>query len=97
MNQEQQKIFESLREKIKKIISMYENEKDVNNKLISEKEDLLTKLIEREEEYKELLKKYELLKLAKSFAGGEGGAHDAKIKINRMVREIDKCIALASK
>jgi hypothetical protein len=97
MNAEQQKIFDSLREKIKKIISVYESEKEENNKLISEKEELVTKLIEREEEYKSLLKKYELLKLAKSFAGGDGGAHDAKIKINRMVREIDKCIALASK
>ena len=97
MNAEQQEIFDSLRDKLKKIISIYEKEKEENNKLISEKEELLTKLIGEEEEYKNLQKKYELLKLAKSFAGGDGGAHDAKIKINRMVREIDKCIALANK
>jgi len=97
MNAEQQQIFESLRGKIKKLISIYESEKEENNKLISEKEELLTKLIEAEEENKNLLKKYELLKLAKSFSGGEGGVHDAKIKINRIVREIDKCIALANK
>lgn len=97
MNAEQQKIFNSLRDKIKKLISAYENEKEENNRLISEKEELVTKIVEAEEQYKSLQKNYELLKLAKSFSGGDGGAHDAKIKINRIIREIDKCISLANK
>ena len=32
--------------------------------------------------------------MAKTIAASSEDAHDAKIKINRLVREIDKCISL---
>jgi hypothetical protein len=37
------------------------------------------------------------LKLAKSFLATDENSHDARIKINRIVREIDSCIALINK
>ena len=97
MEAQHQEIINSLRDKIKTIISLYEKEKEENNKLIKEKNDLVESLEVTEERYLQLQKKHELLKLAKSFTGSEGSAHDAKIKINRIVREIDKCISLANK
>ena len=45
----------------------------------------------------DLSKKVEDLKFAKSLAGGSEDSHEAKIKINRLVREIDKCISLLNK
>ncbi len=45
----------------------------------------------------DLSKKNEDLKFAKSLAGVDDGSHEAKIKINRLVREIDKCISLLNK
>ena len=45
----------------------------------------------------ELVKKQEDLKFAKSLLGVDEDSHEAKIKINRIVREIDKCIALLNK
>ena len=45
----------------------------------------------------ELVKKEEDLKFAKSLLGAVDDSHEAKIKINRLVREIDKCIALLNK
>ena len=45
----------------------------------------------------ELVKKQEELKFAKSLLGADEDPHEAKIKINRIVREIDKCIALLNK
>jgi len=45
----------------------------------------------------DLSKKVEDLKFAKSLAGGNEDSHEAKIKINRLVREIDKCISLLNK
>lgn len=45
----------------------------------------------------ELVKKMEDLKFAKSLLGGDENSHEAKIKINRLVREIDKCIALLNR
>jgi hypothetical protein len=37
------------------------------------------------------------LKLAKAIALTDDTSHDAKIKVNRIVREIDKCIALLNR
>ena len=45
----------------------------------------------------ELIKKQEELKFAKSLLGADEDPHEAKLKINRIVREIDKCIALLNK
>lgn len=45
----------------------------------------------------DLTKKVEDLKFAKSLAGANEDSHEAKIKINRLVREIDKCISLLNK
>lgn len=45
----------------------------------------------------DLSKKVEDLKFAMSLAGTGGDTHEAKIKINRLVREIDKCISLLNK
>ena len=45
----------------------------------------------------ELVKKHEMLKFAKSLIGASEDSHDSKIKINKIVREIDQCIALLNK
>jgi hypothetical protein len=45
----------------------------------------------------DLAKKVEDLKFAKTLAGANEDSHEAKIKINRLVREIDKCISLLNK
>ena len=45
----------------------------------------------------DLTRKFEDLKFAKSLAGVNEDSHEAKIKINRLVREIDKCISLLNK
>ncbi len=45
----------------------------------------------------DLSKRVEDLKFAKSLVGGNEDSHEAKIKINRLVREIDKCISLLNK
>ena len=42
---------------------------------------------------KELSEKNKVLKLAKSLSGKQGKSTDIKLKINELIREIDKCIA----
>ncbi|MFT5600750.1 MAG: chromosome segregation ATPase [Flavobacteriales bacterium] len=52
----------------------------------------------KEVELEELNQKYKVLKMAKSLEGGEvENNKDIKLKINEMVREIDKCIGLLNK
>jgi len=94
MTNDQNKIFEQLRLKTLNIISSLKHsqktlkEKDVEIKELKENIKLL------KEENKTLIDKYNTLKTAKSLVGDNDDSHDAKIRINKMVREIDKCIAL---
>jgi hypothetical protein len=48
-------------------------------------------------EKEDLDHRYNTLKLAKSLTGDGKDSQDAKLKINRIVREIDKCIALLNR
>lgn len=45
-------------------------------------------------EYDALSRRYENLKVAKALAGGDPDNQAAKQKINTIIREVDKCIAL---
>ncbi|MCE1198935.1 MAG: hypothetical protein LWW85_08195 [Marinilabiliales bacterium] len=76
----------------------------LHQKLKAERQQLREERVRLEEQInlltlsnQELTKKFEDLKFARSLAGAEDSSHDAKIKINRLVREIDKCISLLNK
>ncbi|MBN1158109.1 MAG: hypothetical protein JXA61_01910 [Bacteroidales bacterium] len=91
-------IFSSLRYKIKTIVSMYEEQKIVNRELHSENKGLNEKLSELENKLKETERDFENLKMAKVLSTvSEGDIHDTKLQVNRIVREIDKCIALLNR
>ncbi len=77
-------------ELINKLISLREE----NRNLKSRNEALETQLQTSEMERKELEKKYDRLKLSGALIGEGEDAIEAKRKINELMREIDKCIAL---
>jgi hypothetical protein len=87
----------SLKEKIKTIITLYEESKKINKQLTQEKQNLTKEVEEKNTELNDLKIKYETLKLAKTIAASSNDSHEAKIKVNKIVREIDKCIALLNK
>ena len=67
---------------------------NLNNEITN----LSNQLKSKESQIEELEQKYKIMKLAKSLEGGEQENNkDLKLKINEMVREIDKCIALLNK
>ncbi len=94
MDQRQEDIIKSLRFRIEKLISLYEAEKSKNSVLQENNTILQRQLFEKDNEIEELQVKYNNLRLAKTLTGDGDDSHEAKIKINRIVREIDKCIAL---
>ena len=97
MKADQIEIVGTLRSRIKDIIKLYESEKSEKLRILDEKEKLVGRLQKQEKLINELEHKYNTLKVAKSLlAGGENG-NDARLKVNRMVREIDKCIALLNR
>jgi len=97
MNADQAEIFGSLRGRVKEIINKLENEKSNVSKLKKDYDELKKKSDQKINEYKALEQKYNNLKLAKVLVSETEESHDAKIKVNKIVREIDKCIALLNR
>lgn len=83
-----------LNRKIDELIKSYKTLKEQNSDLKARAEALERELEEREAALKELEKKYDRIKLTGALIGEGGNATEAKRKINDLVREIDKCIAL---
>lgn len=86
-----------LRDKIKRIIHLFEASKEKNRLLEQKNLNLEKELKELKQEKETLTIQYNNLKLAKNLEVSLDSSHDAKLKVNKMVREIDKCIALLNK
>ncbi len=97
MEIEQKDIVSTLKDKVKKLLSLYNDLKVKNTELKKQTEEYKTQIKNKEAELDFLKNKYNKLKLAKSLLASTGDSHDAKIKINGIVREIDKCIALLNR
>ena len=93
---EQNKQIDELKNKIGRLIDLYENSKQTVTQLQQENKKLKKQINQKDTELAGLKEKYSRLELAKSIASSET-THDAKIKINRIVREIDNCISLLNK
>jgi hypothetical protein len=89
--------FEQLESRIQQLIGMYEKERSVKEKFSKEKSELKEQLRLGLERVKVLEEKYNKLKISKALIASSEDVHDAKLKVNRMVREIDKCIALLNR
>lgn len=97
MESNYEEIIKELREKIEKLINLYEKERVKNVDISLKNDSLLNELKQKEQDLQTVQTKYDNLRLAKTVSASSNDSHDAKIKINRIVREIDKCIALLNK
>jgi hypothetical protein len=93
----QENNFDILKSKVKRIVDLYEKEKEKNSLLIKEKQELTDSYRITEQKLKDINTKYNKLKLAKIIVASSNDLHDAKLKVNRMMREIDRCIALLNR
>ncbi len=97
MDREPNEVLDNLKGQITELISLYQKSKQEKESLIHEKLELMEKIEILKGEREELNHQYNTLKLAKTFAANSGDSQEAKVKINRIVREIDKCIALLNR
>lgn len=97
MTEEQNAILIGIREKIRQIIALYEKSKEENRTLREENNHLHQLIEEKNKDLVTIDQKYETLKLAKTLSGDTNGNEEAKLKVTKIVREIDKCIALLNK
>ncbi|MGL4293273.1 MAG: hypothetical protein ACRCSQ_06850 [Bacteroidales bacterium] len=94
MAEEPKKLLSNLEARVKQLMFLCET-------LEEQKQDLLIKLDEQEarlmkvlQEKEELNTKFQNLRTAQTLSGESQDMRETKARFNKLVREIDKCIAL---
>ena len=89
------KLFEivnNLEAKLSKILGQYTILQQENLTLLQQKNNLQQQLDKQQEVIDSLEKKYESMRVANTMVGSKEDKHATKLKINTLIREIDKCI-----
>ena len=97
MTFEQEEMIRQLRYRIRLLMAKYQTLQHENESLLAEKNELLTLVEKQKTDIKNLEQNYTTAKLAKSVLVPSEDRESAKAQINRIVREIDECIALLNK
>lgn len=85
-----------LEAKLQNLLSNYEFLKKENEILLQNVNDLQQQLLEKQQLFEIQEKQYNLLKIAKTIEGSSDNKRNTKLKINALIREIDKCIVQLS-
>jgi predicted nuclease with TOPRIM domain len=97
MSAEQVEIFEGIKQKIQSVKVRLKAQQDENLRLKQQYEDLQKTVQQKQLLIEELEQENQRLALVKGIMADGEGSQDAKVQINRIVREIDKCIALLNR
>lgn len=81
-----------LEKTLQNLLSNYEFLKHENEILLQKNTVLHHQLLETKQRLQNQKKEFELLKVAKTIEGSSSNTKDTKLKINSLIREIDKCI-----
>ena len=87
-------MLETVKEKITQLIAAYETEKMEREKLQAELEQTRIQNETYRKQIIELERQIDNLKLTEAFMAGGADTAAAKKKINSLMKEIDRCIAL---
>jgi septal ring factor EnvC (AmiA/AmiB activator) len=94
---EPQIVFNELSYKIRQLMSVCERMKNERYMLQTNVTERDAQIADLNRQLKELEEKNKKLQLARAFETSGTDTRDAKLKIGRIVREIDKCMALLNK
>jgi len=94
MTNRYEELINAFEKKLRKLISGYQSLQVQNAKLKAELETEHENLMKAHSEILELRKKNDHLILAGQLGGSVEGRTEAKKQIDKMVREIDQCLAL---
>lgn len=86
-----------LNRKLDELLTRYNSVRAEIQDIKRANEELKNMLNEREQKIKELEIRYERVKLTGALLGEGENAGEAKKKLNELVREIDKCVALLNR
>jgi len=90
------KMVDLLENKLTRLILNQEQLKEEIRQLKQSEELLLSKVSQQVSHVRDLEDKYQSLKVANAIVGNKEDKHLTKIKINTLIREIDKCIVQLS-
>lgn len=93
MTEQDQYLIDEFKTRLRLLIRKQDRLKDENRQLLDQLKTLQAEVDGIRQENEMLVKKMEDLRLAKVFSASDDDKQDAKQKINKIVREIDKCIA----
>lgn len=82
--------------KLKLLLENYRFLKDENELLLQKVALLEHQIAKEKEQFEQIEKKYQSLKIAKTIEGSNDSTRDTKLKINALIREIDACITQLS-
>ena len=94
MTDQEKNLLINFEYKVKQIIAKHEALKQEKQQLQVKTKDLEESINQLRRENQVLEQKFENLKLAKMLIASDDETKDAKNRIQKLVREIDKCIAL---
>jgi hypothetical protein len=97
MTERETVLLREFKGKLDKLINLQLRLKSEKLVLIEEHEQLREQIRILSLKNEELIRKQENVKFAKSLTGADEDSHGAKLKINRIVREIDNCIAMLNR
>ena len=81
-----------LEKTLQNLLSNYEFLKKENHILLQSNTELQHKLLETAQNLVNQKKNFDILKIAKTIQGSSSDTKNTKLKINSLIREIDKCI-----
>ena len=90
-------IATSLEGKIEKLVDLHHRTKKELSALQTKHNNLTQTASQHKQTIKDLEDKSKVLKLSKSLSTTNENTTELKLKINELIREVDKCIALLNK
>jgi len=94
MTNRYEELINAFEKRLRKLISEYKSLQEQNAILKAELDRKQTDLMHAYQEVLELRKNYDHLQTARNLGGSEVEKAESKQRITKMVREIDKCLAL---
>lgn len=94
MIRRQEDVLNELKFKVERLIKLYISSLEKQQIQESRIIELQTEIESLKNENKILNEELKTARVANAISGQENGSYQAKMRINQLVREIDKCIAL---
>jgi len=97
MSADQAEMIDGIREKVVAVKSRYKEQAEAYAALEAKHVELQQLVSQKQSQIEELEEKNQKLALVQGIMADSEDASEARIRINKIVREIDKCIALLNR